>query len=140
MANVQLAGGLILPWLLGVAVLIALRWPQPDGESGGAALRAGFGYCIGALLLTLWMRLLSAAGVRFGWLSIGLPLAVAAAALLTFAYRAGRIAPIDGRAMLRAILQPPLPRWQRLVWIGLLGWLALRCVLLAADVAWQPLY
>jgi hypothetical protein len=42
--------------------------------------------------LTLWMRLLSAAGVAFGWLSIGLPLAIATVALLAFALRAGRIA------------------------------------------------
>jgi hypothetical protein len=27
-----------------------------------------------------------------------------------------------------------------MVWIGLLAWLALRCLLLAADIAWQPLY
>jgi hypothetical protein len=141
MAYVPLAVGLILPWLLGVAVLVALDWPQPGGESGGApALRAGFGYCIGALLLTLWMRLLSAAGVPFGWLSIGLPLALVTAALLGFAARAGRLVPIDARAVTRALLQPPLPRWQRLVWVGLLAWLALRCLLLAADVAWQPLY
>ncbi|MGH8713865.1 MAG: hypothetical protein ACREYB_07650, partial [Casimicrobiaceae bacterium] len=140
MPNVQLVVGLMLPWLLGFAMLIVLRWP-PDGETGGAAaLRAGIGYGIGALLLTLWMRLLSAAGVPFSRLSIGLPLVAATAALLVFASRTGRTARFDAHAILRALLRPPLPRWQRMVWIGLLAWLALRCILLAADVAWQPLY
>ena len=141
MEYVALTAGLMLPWLLGLALLVALGWPQAGGDSGGtAALRAGFGYCIGALLLTLWMRLLSAVGVAFGWLSIGLPLAIATAALLAFALRAGRIAPVDLRTVIGSLLWPPLPRWQRLVWIGLIGWLALRFLLLAADIAWQPLY
>jgi len=141
MEYVTLAAGLAVPWLLGLALLFALGWPRPGGNSGGtAALRAGFGYCIGALLLTLWMRVLSMAGIVFGWLSIGLPLAIAAAALFAFAIRTGRIAPIDSKTAIDSLLRPPLPRWQRLVWIGLLAWLALRFLLLAADIAWQPLY
>jgi hypothetical protein len=141
MEYVALVAGLMLPWLLGLALLAALGWPQAGGGSGGtAALRAGFGYCIGALLLTLWMRLLSAAGVGFGWLSIGMPLAIATVALLAFALRAGRIAPVDLRTVIGSLLRPPLPRWQRLVWLGFIGWLALRFLLLAADIAWQPLY
>src|ERR1700676_2986940 len=100
MEYVTLTAGLMLPWLLGLALLAALGWPRPGGNSGGtAALRGGFAYCIGALLLTLWMRLLSAAGLAFGWLSIGLPLALATAALLAFAWRAGRIAPVDMRTV-----------------------------------------
>ncbi len=86
------------------------------------------------------MRLLSAAGVLFGWLSIGMPLAIATARCSR-----SRSAPDASRRSICArvigsLLRPPLPRWQRLVWIGLLGWLALRFLLLAADVAWQPLY
>lgn len=141
MAYATLAAGLMLPWLLGLAVLFALGWPRPGAvAAGAAALRAGFGYGIGALLLTLWMRCLSAVGIGFGWLSIGLPLAAATAALGAFAAWSARIARFDARAMASAVLRPALPRWQRLVWIGLLCWLALRFVLLAADVAWQPLY
>ena len=91
MEYLSLTAGLVLPLLLGFALLAALGWPRPRVDVGGtAALRAGFGYCVGALLLTLWMRLLSAVGVTFGWLSIGLPLAIAAAALAAFALRAGR--------------------------------------------------
>lgn len=141
MEYVTLTAGLLLPWLLGLALLFALGWPQPDAGTGGAAaLRAGFAYCIGALLLTLWMRLLSAAGIAFGWLSIGMPLAIAAAALFAFAIRSGRVYAPDLRMMLDALLRPPLPRWRRVVWTALIGWLALRFLLLAIDVAWQPLY
>lgn len=141
MAYFTLAVGLILPWLLGLAVLFALGWPRAGADSGGrAALRAGFGFGIGALLLTFWMRGLSAAGIGFGWLSIGLPLAVATAVLFAFAVRVGSIGPLAVRATVAAFFKPPLPRWQRLVWLGLLAWLALRFLLLAADVAWQPLY
>ena len=141
MGYLTLTAGLILPWLLGLALLFALDWPQPgDGSGGAAALRAGFGYCIGALLLTLWMRLLSAVGVSFGWLSVGMPLAVAATALFALAARGGRIAPVAVRTVIDSLLQPPLPRWQRVVWLGLIAWLVLRFLLLAADIAWQPLY
>jgi hypothetical protein len=142
MAYVALTVGLMLPWLLGVALLFALGWPRPaGGTEGAAALRGGFGYCAGALLLTLWMRLLSVAGVPFGWLSIGLPLAIVTAALFAFARRTGRIAPVDVRTLIDSLLRPAaLARWQRIVWIGLLAWLALRFLLLAVDIAWQPLY
>ena len=142
MAYAALTVGLMLPWLLGLALLFALGWPRQQGGTGGAAaLRAGFGYCTGALLLTLWMRLLSVAGIMFGWLSIGLPLALVTAALFAFARRTGRIAAFDARTVIDSLFRtPPLLRWQRLVWIGLLAWLALRFLLLAADIAWQPLY
>ncbi|HKW80047.1 MAG TPA: hypothetical protein VJQ49_03465 [Casimicrobiaceae bacterium] len=141
MTYVTLAAGLALPWLLGLTVLFALGWPRPgDGADGANALRAGFGFCIGALLLTLWMRVLSSVGIAFGWLSIGLPIAAATVALWLFASRSGRIGRLDARAMASALLRPALPRWQRLLWLGLLAWLALRFLLLAADVAWQPLY
>src|ERR1043165_8409486 len=92
MEYLSLTAGLMLPWLLGLALLAALGWPRGD-SAGRAALRAGFGYCFGTLLLTLWMRLLSAVGVPFGWLSIGLPLAIAAARLAAPAPPPARPAP-----------------------------------------------
>ena len=74
MEALALALGIALPWLLGFAVLAALGWPR--GEEGGTALamRAGFGYVVGAVLLTLWMRALSALGLAFGRWSIAVPL------------------------------------------------------------------
>jgi hypothetical protein len=144
MAYLSLACGLFLPWLLGFALLCALDWPRssaaPGRAAGGTALRLGYAYFVGTLLLTLWMRLLSLAGIDFGRLSIGMPLFALAAGLLAWALRRLRIPLQALRAAPRLLLRPPLPGWQRLAWTLLLCWLALRFALLAAEVAWRPLY
>lgn len=144
MDDVSLAGGLVLPWLLGIALLSALDWPRAPGGAGSAsgciALRLGYGYFVGALLLTLWMRALSLAGIAFGRVSIGVPLGAAAVALGVFALRRHRLPLSRLRAVPGVLLRPPLPRWQKLAWLGLLAWLAVRCALLAGEVAWRPLY
>src|SRR5271170_6155447 len=97
MAYLALTCGVLLPWLLGFALLCALDWPTPaalpgDRGAGRIALRLGYGYFAGTLLLTLWMRVLSAAGVGFGRVSIGLPLFASAVALLFWATRGQRVA------------------------------------------------
>lgn len=136
-----LACGLALPWLLGIVVLAASGWPQDQaGSAGHAALRAGYGYFVGALLLTLWMRGVSAMGARFGWLSIGVPLTLIAAALAAYAVRSGHLRIAPARDALAALVRPGLPRWQQVAWVLLVAWLALRFALLGAEIAWQPLY
>lgn len=159
MHSLTLALGEALPWLLGWALLAAGDWPRRDHTAGGAvALRLGFSYVVGAVLLTLWMRALSALGVPFGRLSIALPLTALAVVLLALdARRSGRRAPDSGNAMLlnrlelpfslatvvaplRSLWRPALANWQRIVWIALIIWLAIRFALLAAALAWQPLY
>jgi hypothetical protein len=139
-----LACGLALPWLLGFALLAALDWPRPAAAggqvAGGHALRLGYGYFVGLVLLTLWMRALSLAGISFGRLAIGLPLLVGTAALWVWAARRGRLRLQTLRNLPRWLLRPPFARWQRVVWLLLLAWLALRFALLAAEVAWRPLY
>ena len=139
--------GLVLPWLLGCSVLFALDWPRPAADAGASdvpanvnALRLGFGYFIGALLLTLWMRALSAAGIGFGRLSIGAPLLAAAAALWLFAGRDKRVSLAGAREAASSLIRPALPRWQRIGWMLLLAWLAFRFASLAVEVAWRPLY
>jgi hypothetical protein len=133
--------GLLLPWLLGVGVLYAFAWPATAIASGGSgALRVGFGYFVGIMLLTFWMRVLSAVGIPFGRIAIGVPLALACIVLTAFALRKGRLSGAAARAAVRAFLVPDLPRWQRLAWQLLLMWLAVRFCLLAVSVAWQPLY
>ena len=146
MAYLALACGLALPWLLGFTLLLALDWPRasadaaakPDG--GAPALRLGYGYFAGAIVLTLWMRALSAVGVAFGRVSIGAPLLIAIAALLVWAKRHNRISLAAGRHPLESLLRPPPSRWQRWVWALLLVWLALRFASLAAELAWRPLF
>src|SRR5271168_5287933 len=144
MAYLALACGLLLPWVLGFALLCALNWPGQSvppapRSAGGIALRLGTGYFVGALLLTLWMRALSATGIAFGRLSIGVPLFVVAMALLFWAARRQRVPLATLSDLPRFLVFPPLPRWQRIACIVLLAWLALRFALLAAEVAWRPL-
>jgi hypothetical protein len=146
MDAVALALGQALPWLLGVALLLALDWPRPgsavgvDASAGRAALRLGCGYFTGALLLTLWMRALSSVGLSFSRMSIGGPLFAATIALLMLAARRHRPSLAGARGAMLALLWPPLPRWERLAWTMLLAWLALRFALLAGEIAWRPLY
>ncbi len=129
-----------LPWLLGIAMLQALDWPRNEASGVATALRAGFGYVIGAVALTLWMRLLSIVGIGFGRASIALPLLALTAALLVYAVRMRRRSMTGVAEALRKLALPELPRWQRVVWTLLLIWLVARFGLLAAEIGWRPLY
>jgi hypothetical protein len=131
---------LALPLALGASILLVLDWPHARDAGGSAALRCGYGYIIGALLLTFWMRGLSAAGLRFGWISISLPLLALTVALMTWAVRSGRISLAALRSALTALIAPPLVRWQRMLWIALIVWLVIHFALMAGEVAWRPLY
>ena len=140
MDALTLTVSLALPWLLGIAALLALDWPRRESPGVALALRAGFGYCIGAVLLTLWMRATSVVGISFGWMSIALPLAIVTALLLAYAVRTQPTIWNDAKRGGAAIYRVQLPRWQRIVWFVLLGWLAIRFALLATEVALRPLY
>src|SRR5438477_1041708 len=137
--------GLALPWLLGIALLLALDWPQSpahdgDDSAGTAALRLGYGYFIGALLLTLWMRALSAADVGFGRISVGGALLFAVAALFAWVARRSDISVRAIRNATSTRVRPPLSRWQQWAWRLVLAWLGLRFASLAAEIMWRPLY
>ena len=137
--------GLALPWLLGIALLLALDWPQSpahdgDDSAGTAALRFGYGYFIGALLLTLWMRALSAADVGFGRISVGGALLFAVAALFAWVARRSDISVRAIRNATSTRVRPPLSRWQQWAWRLVLAWLGLRFASLAAEIMWRPLY
>jgi hypothetical protein len=141
--TIALVAGALLPWGVGLAALCALRAPgRPLAAPGEIAWLAGAGYLVGAFVLTLWMRALSLAGVRFGVTAIALPLAIAGTALAWVAWRRYGRSLVDApRAALRALVAPPeVAGATRLVWWLLLALLALRFVLLGLDVARQPLY
>ena len=140
METFALALGVALPWILGFAALAAVGWPRGDAPAIRLALRVGFGYIVGAVLLTLWMRALSVLGVSFGWLSIGFPLAAVACGSVYYGVRSGQLSLADARSALVSLVSPTLPPVQRVIWIALLAWLGLRFGLLAAEVAWRPLY
>jgi hypothetical protein len=64
MSLVTLFLGLLVPWLAGMSLLLALPAQRPLSERGELAWIAGTGYFVGAFLLTLWMRALSQDGHR----------------------------------------------------------------------------
>jgi hypothetical protein len=139
----MLAAGLLLPWLCGVAIIVASRSARrPLDAAGEVAWIAGTGYLLGAFLLTLWMRLLSIANVRFGVLTIAAPLLAVTLVLGFYVRRREGDAGLRAiRAAPRALVDPPgLDRGARIAWRLLLAWIALRFVLLGIDVLWQPLY
>jgi hypothetical protein len=131
-----LTAGFALPWALGAALLYAIDRPR---ACGGAAWRWGCGWFVGLFLQTLWMRALSAVGVPFGVASIGGPVALAALALGAWALR-GTSDPRSGlRGSIATLAGATLPRWQRVVWLLLIAWLAIRFSLLLYEVAVRPL-
>ena len=143
MGIATLIPGLLLPWLVGLAILLAARGSRrPLTAPGEMAWLAGTCYLTGAFVLTLWMRVLSLSGVRFGILTIALPLVVASAPLAWLGWRrGGRALTGATRAALRALAVPSdLSGVARLAWRLLLVWLLLRFLLLGLEVAWQPLY
>jgi hypothetical protein len=133
-----------LPWVAGCALLLILGWPgRRQGDlvtraAGRISLVLGYGYFIGLLLLTGWMRLLSVGIGGFGRWTIVAPLVLLAAAAIVFAFR--RFSLARAHAVATAILRPAVPGWQRLVWLLLLSWLALRLGTLAIEVGSRPLY
>ena len=140
MGAATLVLGLLLPWTAGAAALFAAR----DGgralhAPGELAWLAGAGYLGGAMLLTLWMRALSLAGVDFGIAAIGLPLVVASIAFgwLGMRRHRGQVATAVAGAR-----RPPnaVVGLARVTWCALLAWTALHFVLLALEVAWQPVF
>ena len=140
MDAILLTVGLALPWLLGIGIVLLLRAPVPAADAEGeAAWIAGAGFLAGAFAVTVWMRVLSAAGIRFGLAAVALPLAVAAAALLALAWRrhGGTLAAAARNA---AATPSGLVGAARVAfWIGV-AWLALRAGLLGVEVASRPLY
>ena len=143
MSILTLSFGLLLPWLLGMAMVAAMRnKSNTTVAAGGMAWIAGAGYLVGAFALTLWMRLLSIAGMHFSILVIGAPLLVATAIAIVIAWRReGAALSAALRSALRSLIfSPGLTGGARVFWWFLLAWLALRFALLALAVSWQPLY
>lgn len=145
----RLGAGWALAWLLGVAIVAALaphrletgvslsaRSVDSDASvrAGELMWLAGSGFLAGAFALTVWMRVLSAARVRFSIVSIAAPLAIATLALLTFAYVRRK-----HRTTARE-LGAPLSNPLRAIWWALAAWVAARFAMLLLEVVRIPLY
>lgn len=135
----RLAGGWALPWLAGIAVVASLALRGRDVSEGSRPGEwpwiAGSGFFTGAFLLTVWMRALSAAHIRFSIASIALPLAALGIALAAVAWRRARAPGIRSASTIE-----PSSNAARAVWVGLAAWLAVRFALLLMEVTWIPLY
>src|SRR5690349_1105979 len=83
----EFIAGQLLPWLVGCVTVASLWRARVPGRAG---IVLGYGYLVGSLALTLWMRVLNAVGVAFGWTSIALPLVAATAGVAFFAWRGGQ--------------------------------------------------
>src|SRR5438552_5172897 len=133
MSVAGLIAGQLLPWWIGVAwVSFLYRDPAP----GRPAIVLGYGYLAGSFALTLWMRLLSALDIRFGWLSIALPLLLSTAIPL-----ASRL--YGPRALWRERFAARTTVMPRMAWaiVWLLGALiALHFLLAALEIVWRPLF
>jgi hypothetical protein len=140
MSAATLIIGLLLPWAVGSAALFAARdTGRALGAPGELAWLAGAGYLGGAVLLTLWMRALSAVGVEFGIAAIGLPLVAAGVA---FGYVGARRHRGQSAAAIAGAWRPPgdVAGIARVAWWALLAWTTLRFALLALEVAWEPVF
>jgi len=141
--SVRLAFGWILPWVLGVALLMALRSRSHSHlQPGDVAWRIGCGWFVGAFALTLWMRALSLSGIHFSVASIGIPLAAAAIALVAFDLRRRpRLQWADAmRGAWNELRGAELKGWRRALWLAIAVWLVVRALVLLLEVVTMPLY
>jgi hypothetical protein len=130
--------GLAIVWALGAAAVALVARPlDAPWRDGDLAWMMGCGWFVGAFLLTLWMRLLSAMHVPFAIISIGAPIAVIAG-LLVWRGRTLTAPPWNG--VCAAVLGRHASGWNRAAWLLLLTWLAIRFALLLNEIMWRPLF
>ena len=137
-----LVGGL-LPWWLGIALVLAMQ-PKPRAleAPGEIAWVAGTGYLAGAFVLTLVMRALSLAGIKFSVAGIVVPVVVLAIAgsVLVWRRNGAALRPALRRASHALVAPDSLAPWARIVWWAILAWLAIRFALLGVEIMSRPLY
>src|SRR5207249_713728 len=100
----------------------------------------GNGFFVGIIVLTLWMRGISALGWSLSWLSIGLPLGMLAAILLSIGLRSSVSKSVALRGGWTWLTGASLTRWQQIAWLSLLALLVSRFMLLGSEILWRPLY
>lgn len=136
--------GLLLLWAFGVACLATMpgrteRMSMP----GSVAWMVGAGGMAGLFMATLWLRVISLAGIRFGVTSIALPLLIGTLALGGWAARRSSVRAEIRRSLRDAVAGlsgSTLDRTGRILWRLLLAWLALRFAMLFVEIATRPLF
>ena len=86
--RLALAWGLV--WVLGAAIVAALSTNATFARVGSRAWVIGYGYFVGAFVLTLWMRVVSLVGLQFSIATIAAPLLVATIVLVGWEWKRHR--------------------------------------------------
>ena len=130
--------GQLLVWALGAACVGAL-WRRNPAQ--GNSLVLGYGYVVGTVALTLWMRALSVVGIAWSWVSIGVPLLVGAAFAAWWVRRAGGTILQPIRLSPERVTYAGLSsRMSAAIWWLLVGLIALHLLLAGLEVIWRPLF
>lgn len=131
MENFALAASLILPWLLGIVWLRA-SWLKPASTTWPTLL--GYGYLAGLLFTTLVMRLLDASGIRLGFSSIALALALLIATGIFFSRKQ------SWRIRRPGVDWLSLSGWKKFIYALLLFLIVTRLAGLGLEILWRPLF
>jgi hypothetical protein len=130
-----------LPWLAGT---LWVRGGWHDAPGGVWPLALGYGYLLGMLVVTLLLRLQTAAGWPLNFAGPAVVLALLALAGGGWFWRRNS-RPLS-MVNLRSWIGSDFPslrvgvRWQQLLFVLLLIWLGWRFALLAQEVWWRPLF
>jgi len=138
----RLFAGWALVWMFGIAIVVAISRDERGRPPGVSMWTIGAGFFAGAFMLTVWMRALSLAGIRFSLLSVGLPVLLVTALLAWLGWRRLVASGVGGALtpVLVESAQTKLSRGKRVLLYGLVAWLVLRFATLLLDVVWTPLY
>ena len=143
MSALQIVVALGLPWIFGISLLLLARRNEAGTSAPGeAAWTLGVGYAVGAFLLTVWMRILSALHLPFSATAVGLPLLLFTIAALALVWRvAHRRGGAGLVATIRPMLSVPVAAGPlRILWWTLIAWVIVRFVMLGIEVGSIPLY
>ena len=145
---IALVIGQCLIWAFGSA-WIALLWRSrfgsvaPSSSLGeGRALILGYGYPIGTVFLTLWMRLLSAIGISWSWLSIATPM-LGLAALAIWLLPASERRALLGLRKIResdVAVAGVTSRVHVVLWWVFLALIGAHLLLASLEIAWRPVF
>lgn len=123
-----------LPWLAGV---LWVRAAWREASPGAWPLAVGYGYVLGALAVTLLLRLQAALGFSP---NVTGPLLALALLALAGGWLAWRLAGSAANLAPTGHGWREQPLWQRLLFAVLLAWLAWRLLGLTLEIWWRPLF
>ncbi|KAA6186092.1 hypothetical protein F2Q65_06960 [Thiohalocapsa marina] len=122
-----------LPWLIGILIVHRLL---PDAQAGRRSLLLGYGFLVGVLTLTIFMRGVDLLGLRLS-AGILLPPLVLVAATLGMVHRTS---PRTLGGVWVTDAYRALPAWQKLLIAALVAAAAVRIGGFWLEVSWRPLF